>query len=145
MDRKPLTFILFSTQKKLSGCQVQQLLLTAEYVTMIKHVAGSNNTVGNVLSQIDAIITPGTYNSFMTLKKHQDEDFDLADALHKVNKCGRYFVPCELQHYSFYTIHGLNHPSKFFTIINIKQMVCVTIYGQRYKTMLWSVYTLPTE
>jgi hypothetical protein len=57
-DHKPLTFALTRTADAWSARQQRQLLVISEYTTDIRHVAGCENVVADVLSRPTAAVEP---------------------------------------------------------------------------------------
>lgn len=57
-DHKPLTSALKKKSEQMSPRQIRQLSFISEFTTDIRHVAGTDNGVGDALSRLDTIAMP---------------------------------------------------------------------------------------
>ena len=129
-DHKPL---VFAFKQKLDKCSPRQFRYSdfiAQFTTDIRHIKGVENTVGDVLSRVEAITPAPDYKA---LEQVQEQDLELKEILKsessalrlkKVhfpafevslycdtsNETIRPFVPKSLRRAFFDALHGLSHP-----------------------------------
>ncbi|CAB3228207.1 unnamed protein product [Arctia plantaginis] len=129
-DHKPLCYAFHSRKENCSPRQFRHLDFISQFTTDIKHISGKDNIVADTLSRIEEIAIPVDLEQ---LAKHQDSDTELSRllvrntslCLKKVRVPGtldtelfcdvstntpRPYVPQELRHRVFESLHSFSHP-----------------------------------
>lgn len=138
-DHKPLTFAFKQTPEKASPRQLRHLDLIGQFSTDIRHIAGKDNIVADLLSRIEAIENTASVSSedIFTAQTADDELkrilSDTSEAisllLQKTNIPGsnkylwcnerdglqRPFIPAPLRERIMRQIHSLSHPGRKIT------------------------------
>lgn len=140
-DHQPLTHAFKQNVERASPRQLRHLDLISQFTTEIVHVAGSENTVADALSRLNAISAPSTFDS-KEFEEEQKADDELKELLKgnsslQLQKLAidpnstiycdistgtvRPYVPKSLRHRIFILIHSLSHPSGKATYQQTKQ------------------------
>lgn len=128
-DHKPLIFAFKQKPEKCTPRQFNHLDFISQYTTDIRHIAGPENIVADMLSRTEAIAKPVTTEE---LADAQSRDTELATLLESENSLnltkiqvpntnisiycditpngGRPFVSQNLRYQIFSTLHSLSHP-----------------------------------
>lgn len=152
-DHRPLCYAFEKNWEKLSPRQIRQLNFISQFSVDIKHVAGMENPVADMLSRIETIHIPSIIE-FAVLQREQESCEDLRRLLQndvtnslnlrklKPENSGveiicdvslgrpRPVIPTSLQQTIFDTMHGWSHPGAKVTI----KLISRSFVWQRMKS-----------
>lgn len=140
-DHKPLIYAFHQKSDKASPRQIRQLDFISQFTTDIIHVKGSDNTVADALSRINAISMPSLLTS-ESIFEEQQKDEELQHILNSANSAKlqkltlpdniiiycdtttgivRPYIPSALRRIAFDTVHRLAHPSGKVTCRQLRE------------------------
>ena len=168
-DHKPLTYALSARADRHSPRQARHLDFIAQFTTDLRHVSGTDNSVADALSRIEANAV--TYSTpplvdYHTMAKAQQTDPELTTLLNSPSSTSlkfekvplstpgitivcdistevkRPFVPAPLRRLVFDSLHSLSHPG-IRAAQHLITSKCVAQHQERCQELDKNLYSLP--
>jgi cleavage and polyadenylation specificity factor subunit 1 len=72
-DHKPITYVFQPKRYKCLSRQFNHLDFVAQFTTDIRHISGQDNVVADVLSRVESVTAPPSYDALVASRDGDDE------------------------------------------------------------------------